>query len=369
MRSSSGPHAQVCCISGTIGESEKGTFMFKSRTVFVVGAGASYELGFPLGSGLKDRIGDLSDFYFEFNSGLTRGDHLIQEALHVSYKATGRDGNLAYSAGRAMKSALPLAISIDNYLEAHSTDEHTQAVGKLAIVRAILEAEGNTRLTMDRGRSTIDFSDTTLQGSWLTRLIRNLTEGVKREETDDLFQNVSFITFNYDRSLEEFLCRALQTYYGMTEERAAELVGTHVVHHAYGSVGRLPWQSGGGPEAPYGEKIEARTLLELSKRIQTFSEQIDNAHHSAMIERLGGARTVVFLGFGFLEQNMQLLELQGLHAVERVYATALGFSRSDCDVITERIREILMDDSVPVELRNDLTAARLFDEYSRSITQ
>ncbi|NII53797.1 SIR2 family protein [Luteibacter sp. SG786] len=342
--------------------------MFKSKTVFVIGAGASFELGFPLGSGLKDRIGDLSDFYFDY-AKLIRGDELVQQALHMSYKAAGRDGNLAYRAGRAMKSALPLAISIDNYLEAHSTDEHAQIVGKLAIVRAILEAEGNTRLTTGRGRSSIDFSDTTLQGSWLTRLIRNLTEGVKREDTDDLFQNVGFITFNYDRSLEEFLWRALQTYYGMTEQRAAEIVGMQVVYHAYGSVGRLPWQSGGGPEAPYGEKVSATTLLELSKRIQTFSEQIDNAHHSAMIERLSEARTVVFLGFGFLEQNMQLLELQGLHAAERVYATALGFSRSDCDVITERIREVLIDELVPVELRNDLTAARLFDEYSRSITQ
>lgn len=342
--------------------------MFKSKTVFVVGAGASFELGFPLGSGLKDRIGDLSDFYFDY-AELIRGDELVQQALHMSYKAAGRDGNLAYRAGLAMKSALPLAISIDNYLEAHSTDEHAQIVGKLAIVRAILEAEGNTRLTTGRGRSSIDFSDTTLQGSWLTRLIRNLTEGVKREDTDDLFENVGFITFNYDRSLEEFLWRALQTYYGMTEQRAAEIVGTQLVYHAYGSVGRLPWQSGGGPEAPYGEKVSATTLLELSKRVQTFSEQIDNAHHSAMIERLGKARTVVFLGFGFLEQNMQLLELQGLRTAERVYATALGFSRSDCDVITERIREVLVDESVPVELRNDLTAARLFDEYSRSITQ
>ncbi|WP_413623399.1 SIR2 family protein [Luteibacter sp. Lutesp34] len=342
--------------------------MFRSKTVFAIGAGASFELGFPLGSGLKDRIGDLSNFYFD-HASLTRGDELIHQALHISYKATGRDGNHAYRAGRAMKSALPLAISIDNYLEAHSADEHAQIVGKLAIVRAILEAEGGTKLTTNRGRSFIDFSDTTLQGSWLTRLIRNLTEGVKREDTDYLFQNVSFITFNYDRSLEEFLWRALQMYYGMTEQRAAELVGTHLVHHAYGSIGRLPWQSGDGPEAPYGEKVDARTLLELSKRIQTFSEQIDNAHHSAMIERLGEARTVVFLGFGFLEQNMQLLELQGLHTAERVYATALGFSRSDCDVITERIRDVLIDESVPVELRNDLTAARLFDEYSRSITQ
>lgn len=343
--------------------------MFKSRTVFVIGAGASYELGFPMGSGLKDRIADLIDFYFKHGSELTRGDYLIYEALHSSYKEAGRDANAAYRAGRAMKNALPLAISIDNYLEAHSTDEHARAVGKLAIVRAILEAESTTKLTTDRGRSFIDFSDSTLQGSWLARLIRNLTEGVKREDTEDLFHNVSFITFNYDRSLEEFLWRALQTYYGMTEQSAAELVGSHLVHHAYGSVGRLPWQSGDGPEAPYGEDVGAKTLLDLSKRVHTFSEQIDNAQHSAMIDRLSEARAVVFLGFGFLEQNMQLLELQGLHAVERVYATALGFSRSDCDVIADRIREVLMDDSVSVELRNDLTAAQLFDEYSRSITQ
>ena len=345
--------------------------MFKSRTVFVVGAGASYELGFPLGSELRDRVGKMADFRFQDGSQLHSGDPVMQAALHSSYRKSQLDPNLAYRAGRAMSAGLPLAISIDNYLEAHSTGEHVQTVGKLGIVRAILQAEGNTKLTVrqSRGRSKVDFSDTTLQASWLTRLVRNLTEGVKREDTESLFGNVSFITFNYDRSLEEFLWRALQTYYDMAETQAAQLVGTHVVHHAYGSVGRLPWQNGDGPEAPYGEDVEPGVLLELSKRILTFSEQVERAHHAALIERLAEARTVVFLGFGFLEQNMQLLELQGMRTAERVYATALGFSKSDCEVIAERIREVLGDDTLSVELRNDLSAAQLFGEYSRSITQ
>jgi hypothetical protein len=343
--------------------------MFKSRTVFVVGAGASFELGFPLGWELKERIGKMTDFRFQDGSQLSSGDPAIHQVLHSSYRRAQTDPNRAYQSGRAMSAALPLAISIDNYLEAHSTDEHAQAVGKLGIVRAILQAEGKTNLAIRRGRSRTNFSDTTLQASWLTRLVRSLMEGVKREDTDGLFENVAFITFNYDRSLEEFLWRALQTYYGMSDTRAAKLVGTHVVHHAYGSVGRLPWQSGDGAEAPYGEDVEAGTLLELSKRIMTFSEQVEHTHHTALTKCLSEARTVVFLGFGFLEQNMQLLELQSMHAVERVYATAIGFSRSDCEVIQERVREILGDETLSVELRNDLSAAQLFDEYSRSITQ
>lgn len=345
--------------------------MFKSQTVFIVGAGASYELGFPLGATLKDDIAKMVDIRFEYGSQLAGGDHSIQEALHSSYRRAGLDPNTAYKAGRAMKERLPLAISIDNYLEAHSTDEHANAVGKLGIAKAILEAESKTKLTgrQSRGPSRVDFSDTTLQASWLTRIFRSLTEGVKREDTDEIFENVRFITFNYDRSLEEFLWRALQTYYGMSDTKAAELIGTHVVHHAYGSVGRLPWQTGDGAAANYGEDAEPGLLLELSRAILTFSEQVDRAHHSTMIDQLGRAKTVVFLGFGFLEQNMQLLELEGFHSVDRVYATALGFSRSDCDVITARIREILLDELVSVELRNDLTAAQLFGEYSRSITQ
>jgi hypothetical protein len=344
--------------------------MFKSRTVFIVGAGASYELGFPLGSELKDHIGKMTDFRFQGGS-LLNGDAAMHEVLHSSYRRVKLDPNVAYQAGRAMSAGLPLAISIDNYLEAHSTDEHAQIVGKLGIVRAILRAEGKTNLAVKRSRSgsRVDFSGTTLQTSWLTRLVRNLTEGVKREDTEGLFENVSFITFNYDRSLEEFLWWALQTYYGMTASRAAQLVGTHVVHHAYGSVGRLPWQTGDGPEAPYGQDVEPGMLFDLSKRILTFSEQVEHSHHAALIERLSEARTVVFIGFGFLEQNMQLLELQGMRAAERVYATALGFSRSDCEVIQERIREALGDETLSVELRNDLSAAHLFSEYSRSITQ
>jgi len=50
------------------------------KTVYVVGAGASYEANLPTGNELKDRIAKLLDIRFEFDSQKS-GDYEIQQAL------------------------------------------------------------------------------------------------------------------------------------------------------------------------------------------------------------------------------------------------------------------------------------------------
>jgi hypothetical protein len=343
--------------------------MFKSKTVFVVGAGASHELGFPLGATLKGRIASLVDIDFDDASPDGTGDPHIQEAIRDACVHTGERPAKVFAAGRSMAAALPLAISIDNFLEAHSASRGTQLIGKLGIVRSILDAEAQSALATERAGVLPDFGGHDLQASWLTRLVRYLTEGVRKETAARTFQNVSFVTFNYDRSLEQFLWQALQRYYDVGESAARSYLMHVPVYHAYGSVGRLPWQQLEGPMAGYGLKVDTETLLELSAGIQTFSEQVNDDHRARILECLAEARTVVFLGFGFLEQNMELLTVEGPAQVERVYATAYGLSDRDCDVVRERIGDALGNKDVQIELRDDLTAATLLDAYSRSITR
>lgn len=343
--------------------------MFKSKTVFVVGAGASHELGFPLGSTLKEHIASIVDSDFSPSPDAPVGDAELEDAVRAACLANGSKASRIFAAGREMAAALPLAISIDNFLEAHSGAPGTQLIGKLAIVRAILAAEAQSALWTERAGILPDFSGDVLQKSWLTRLVRNLTEGVRKEVAARTFENVSFITFNYDRSLEQFLWLALQRYYGVGEAAATSYLVHVPVYHAYGSVGKLPWQKHDVPAAAYGETVGSETLLQLANGIKTFSEQVDDQHRTQILERLSDARTVVFLGFGFIEQNMNLLTLEGFSQIERVYATAYGVSDRDCDVIRERIGQALGNTDVSIELRPDLTAAGLFDAYSRSITR
>jgi hypothetical protein len=78
------------------------------------------------------------------------------------------------------------------------------------------------------------------------------------------------------------------------------------------------------------------------------------------------AETLVFLGFAFHPQNLELIAPKGKTAIGRVYATATGISVPDCQAIRNDIVEML-DKDILVELRADLTCAALFGEYRRTL--
>ena len=48
--------------------------MFKANTLFVVGAGASFEFGLPTGEGLKSKIIEALDIRFGHGTGLISGN-------------------------------------------------------------------------------------------------------------------------------------------------------------------------------------------------------------------------------------------------------------------------------------------------------
>ena len=173
--------------------------MFNRKTLFVVGAGGSKELGLPIGDELKDHIA--AKLNIKFNDGYNRssGDVHVYRAVKVLMQERGeRDGNPYWSAGRSIAAAMPQALSIDNYLDAHSTDQHVVDMGKIGIVASILEAERKSKLFVDlHSTDKHDFKKTA--DTWHNVFCKMLTEGVRREDLTDLFKNVSFITFNYDR--------------------------------------------------------------------------------------------------------------------------------------------------------------------------
>ena len=81
--------------------------MFRAKTVFVVGAGASAEFGFPLGAALLDDIARRVDISYEFGR-LKRGDYTIVEALRNSLDANAnnqRYNEHLHSASQIVKSS------------------------------------------------------------------------------------------------------------------------------------------------------------------------------------------------------------------------------------------------------------------------
>ncbi len=98
--------------------------MDKSNIVIVIGAGASCEVGLPVGSELKNKIIELLNLRYEYGV-LKSGDQLIADALKkYTHQINAPDDYESYRV-EAIKlcRALPLAISIDNALDAHSENE------------------------------------------------------------------------------------------------------------------------------------------------------------------------------------------------------------------------------------------------------
>lgn len=104
--------------------------MFEQKTVFVIGAGASHEIGMPLGEGLKGRI-----------SEFLRWDRSYSGGLREMCKRGLPDSTGFREAALAIVEGLPNAISIDNFLHTHAKNEMIVRVGKIAIVKCIIDSE------------------------------------------------------------------------------------------------------------------------------------------------------------------------------------------------------------------------------------
>ena len=122
------------------------------KNVFVVGAGASAEAGLPTGETLKNKISKLLRVSNDFGKQ-NRSDITILAALEGHAKKHGLlFGNLINKANHISR-ALPLTISIDNFIDQHRDDKEIEICGKIAIVKSILEAERISKMYFEQTKS------------------------------------------------------------------------------------------------------------------------------------------------------------------------------------------------------------------------
>ncbi len=346
--------------------------MKSKKLTLIVGAGASKEFGLPVGSELKQKISSLLDIRFDYNQQKS-GDYQIRNALESAVRQPDgrRDINPHLHAAWRIRDAMPQAISIDNFIDNHQGDEKIELCGKLAIVKSILDAEKSSKIYVDpsNNRSGINYAST--EACWLNPFTRLLTENCRADQLEDRLKSVAFVIFNYDRCIEHYLYYALQNYYKLSETRVAELLNAVQFYHPYGSVGTLPWQ-GQKNVATFGGDLHPDSLLDNARHIKTFTEGTDpdSSEVCAIREAVATSDNLLFLGFAFHKLNMQLICPEAISMDEishkRAYATAFGLSKSDCTAIAAEICS--MRGSSKTEIRNDLTCAAIFSEYTRGIS-
>jgi hypothetical protein len=190
----------------------------------------------------------------------------------------------------------------------------------------------------------------------------------KSDNFGDIFANFTIINFNYDRYIEYFLFHALRHLYHINENEAANILNKwNKIFHPYGSVGRLPWQEGmqkisfGG--AGYGD------IWDLSQEIFTYNEQIkENEALSGIREAIVNARRIVFLGFHFHQQNMDLLQTATTGGAVDVIATAVHRATPEIEIISHRIRQMLrIERDSRVQILSNLDCTGLLNQWGTTL--
>ena len=339
--------------------------------VLVIGAGASKEVNLPVGAELKTQIAKVLNIRHEILRKES-GDDIIDGSFRIL--GNNSDVNSYLGAARRVRDAMPQAISIDNFIDSHRSDEKIAICGKLAISRCILMAESKSLLKVDRSNiyNKPDFS--ALEPTWFNAFFQLLTENCQQSDLPERLSKVTIICFNYDRCIEHFLYSSLQNYYNMKPEEASDALTYLEIYHPYGTVGKLPWQGDKQNGIEFGDTPSPMKLLSLAGELRTFTEGIDptKSDISALQSALLMAKRIAFLGFAFNTHNIQLL-FPGLDdgTIRRycpVYATAFGISKADIQVINQ---EIIKRGGIAHEhiyLNKDLKCSQLFNEYWRSLS-
>lgn len=341
--------------------------MFRRKTLFILGAGASQEADLPIGAKLAEYISEL----LAANSiaGPTDPSHPGQQLLSQLYHRFPLANNGYDRAAQLISGGVRLTKSIDDFLDRHSDKEHVQRVGKTAIARSILDAESGSFFHKYRfnGREMLAELDKT----WYIKFFRMLGSDIKAANVSQIFDNVAFIVFNYDRCLEYFLENALKLVYDIARDDAQSIVDELNIIHPYGLVADLPRGRHG---VPFGA-TSGVDYVGLSDNVKIYTEQ-----HAAgdvlndIAEAMFKAEQIAFLGFGYHEQNLDLLTPATQLPTKPVYGTAKDWSDNDRDEIQRRLERMFkpppprIHPKSAVVIDTKVTCAQLFENYGQSLT-
>ncbi len=347
--------------------------MFKKRTLFIVGAGASAEFDLPVGTQLAATIANKMDVRVKQSRDLEpTGDHDIFHQLMHFHQSEIREYQQAMW---VIRDGVQMSSSIDDFLDVRGADERIKTAGKMAIVKSVLEAERRSKLFFNKSNIYNRMKVEKFENTWIVKFVRMLGRGVPKERAGEVFSNVAFIVFNYDRCIEHCSLHALQQLYSIGEAEAASILEKLTILHPYGQAGSLKTAKEHGGIAYGGEpdKLSA-PYYQLAKEIKTYTEQVgDPGELKPIHDEMHAAERVVFLGFAFHDQNMALLKPESLLSRKDIYATAYGMSSNDVQVVNNQLLTFFAErkerpamSNGHIHIRADLKCADMFDQYTKS---
>lgn len=322
--------------------------MFGDKTTIVVGAGASKEYGFPLGSELKLSIAAKLEVTDCGGTSSFSGESRIWEALKRYGHEEGHSESELLDACLTITGALSVHPSIDQLIERYDDKPAVSFAGKLAIVSCILEAEAKSA-----SESQPDAE------RWIPYFVEMATPGISRTRRRELFSNAVIVCFNYDRCIEHYLPAQLNRFFG-SDIDMTDVADSLQILRPYGSLGRLDGADG----LAFGDTTtSAERLYRAAKLIRTYSEQTESGHLEAIRNHVNNADTLIFLGFGFILENMNFLFNNKKSNARRFFATAYGFtSKQQQEVGNSLTSRVTVLDGYRAEKEN-CSCFQLLNEY------
>lgn len=313
-----------------------------AQLLFVIGAGASVEFGFPTGRELLDEI----------QGRLERPEQIptiYQTFLKISAKRNISMVDLLNCA-RTVAQACPYANSIDDYI-AQSKNEFIAICAKTAIVDTIIDFENSAKNMIE---NSILHEEKDKFHKSITRFLIARNNNRQR-----IFDNVVFLSFNYDRLFGYYIFNSLKKYFGADDFDSDFMNRSFKISHPYGQCMPYAWN---GVEENFGLKKEEYSD-EISY-IRTYNELFDKNFAEEIKSNLEKSNKLVFLGFGYHKQNIELLRPKNTSPL-KVYGTAKGISEPNIQHVKSDLGLIT---SVPERaIISEMTCDEFLDFYWRDL--
>lgn len=270
-----------------------------SKTIFILGAGASHSYHFPLGQGLVDEI--ITKLSPTSSIGNTLNFDMNSPLVKLLLKHC--DGSFMLKFVNTLRDSE--ANSIDFFL---SHNEKYREIGKLCIAYFILDHQRRLQKT------------NSIKGGWY----KLFWSEINSMDIDNF--DFSIYTFNYDRSLSLYLKKSLMNMFGWneTDSNLQQYMQRIPITHLHGSV----------DIESYDIDIEAfflnmnyDQLLKICNQINVIYEAEINEAFSKLHQEIAHVKHIVFLGFGFHPDNLKRLGLEKIRSKNvTIYSTAYGMT-------------------------------------------
>jgi hypothetical protein len=302
--------------------------MIAQKTVFVLGAGAHKPYGLPLGGELLAsilqllRTSETPESAFYMHAYMCHPSTAIRDAFKTIVPALNMSGHT----------------SIDSFIATNAGRPGFQEIIKQAVAWHLMPLE--FKHTWERRPH---------KGDWMTYLFETMLHGCL-DSVDSLLKcnNVEFVTFNYDRTLEDFLTTRVAGTYNLSSADAWKQAQKFNLVHVYGSLGKFdPAVIDSIPRTIHRNDLNTADFKSAADSVELmYDARPGHTGVADAVKLIEGATHVCFLGFSFDPDNITRLGLNKVCAGKtKVYATRYMTARGDWARTVQKMHPVILNEA------------------------